>query len=543
MIWGDRRRRTALKGTAPGILFLYLLDAILLTVPVSLVLIWLYRRTVERAMHAASAAGESATPFHVTAPPRVPGNPADLWNRERLQRLRLGLVYAVAGASAAAVWTWLYFRTPDLEFTWLRGFAVWYVYCWPVTATIITLLAIPWRRSLWVVAGYLTAGMLMIVVSSTISHLISGQAGFHVMANLESFIFLLALEAAVPALIILVASNRRIRGVSPLALVALLIFTFSSIAAREIFVTLLDAGGLRKLLLAIGPNWWFMFATVPVGYLCWRLLSLLNIRYRRKSFSDVQLVVDLYWMIVAFVFSAQYASSFGWKGIIGLAGFVAYRAVAQAGLAMWPPPHEPGTRLLILRVFGFRGRTEKLFDSVAQRWRFRGGVAMIAGTDLAARTIDPDDTLAFLAGDLRSRFVQGQQNLEEHLNLMDGSRDPDGRYRITEFFCHENTWSGALASLLGRSDAILMDLRGFSEKNSGCIFELRQLTTQQRLDDTVFVVDTTTDINLLERTIGAVEGKAATTPSLRLEKVESGTTAEGDRVYRSLCPPSTTLTG
>jgi hypothetical protein len=194
-------------------------------------------------------------------------------------------------------------------------------------------------------------------------------------------------------------------------------------------------------------------------------------------------------------------------------------------------------------VFGFRGRTERLFDSVAQRWRFRGGVAMIAGTDLAARTIDPDDTLAFLAGDLRSRFVQGQRDLEEHLNLMDGSRDPDGRYRITEFFCHEDTWSGALASLLGRSDAILMDLRGFSEKNSGCIFELRQLTTQKRLNDTVFVVDTTTDIELLERTVGAAQGEAATTPSLRLEKVETGATAEGDRVYRSLCPASTTLSG
>src|SRR5207247_8953348 len=126
------------------------------------------------------------------------------------------------------------------------------------------------------------------------SHLFSRLPRIHVMANLQSFLFLLALEASLPAFIILIASNRRIRGVSPLALAALLVFTFSSVAAREIFVTLLDWGGLRAPLLTIGPNGWFMLATVPVGYLCWRLLAVLNARYRRKSFSDVQLVADLF---------------------------------------------------------------------------------------------------------------------------------------------------------------------------------------------------------------------------------------------------------
>lgn len=358
------------------------------------------------------------------------------------------------------------------------------------------------------------------------------------MENLKSFLFLLALEASPPALIILIASNRRIRGVSPLALAALLVFTFSSVAAREVFVTLLDVGGLRTPLLTIGPNGWFMLATVPVGYLCWRLLALLNARYRHKSFSDVQLVADLFWVIAAFVFSAQYASGVGWKGAAGLAGFVAYRAIAQAGLAIWRPPHEPGMRLLILRVFGFRGRAEKLFDTVAQRWRFRGGVAMIAGVDLAARTIDPDDTLAFLAGDLGSRFIQGPHDLEEHLKLMDESRDPDGRFRVTEFFCLANTWSGTLAALLGRSDTILMDLRGFSERNSGCIFELHQLMAQQRLVDTVFVVDASTDVKLRESTVGTAGLGVATIPRLRLEKVESEAASERERVYRSLCQES-----
>jgi hypothetical protein len=159
---------------------------------------------------------------------------------------------------------------------------------------------------------------------------------------------------------------------------------------------------------------------------------------------------------------------------------------------------------------------------------------MIAGTDLAARTIDPDDTLAFLAGDLRSRFVQGPHDLESRLKLMDESRDPDGRFRITEFFCHENTWSDTLSALLGRSDAILMDLRGFSEKNSGCIFELRQLAAQQRLVDTVFVIDASSDVKLLESAVSQSGPETAPIPRLRLERVESEASAEKERVYRTL---------
>ena len=107
-----------MKGTAPGILLLYVLDAVLLTVPASFVLIWLYRRTVERAMHAAATAGESAAPYDVAPWPRERRNPAELGTRERRMQLRLALVYAVAGASAAAFWAWLYSQAPGFEFTW-----------------------------------------------------------------------------------------------------------------------------------------------------------------------------------------------------------------------------------------------------------------------------------------------------------------------------------------------------------------------------------------------------------------------------------------
>src|SRR5262249_18311253 len=155
----------------------------------------------------------------------------------------------------------------------------------------------------------------------------------------------------------------------------------------------------------------------------------------------------------------------------GLAGFVAYRAAAGLGLALWRRRREGGARLLLLRVFGYERRTGRLFDSIGQRWRFRGGVKMIAAADLATRTIDPDDTLSVLAGDLPSRFGQGPRDLKIRLEQVDEACDPDGRFRVTKFFCHDNTWTPALAALLARSDVVLMDLRSFSESNRGCIVE------------------------------------------------------------------------
>jgi hypothetical protein len=190
--------------------------------------------------------------------------------------------------------------------------------------------------------------------------------------------------------------------------------------------------------------------------------------------------------------------------------------------------------LLLLRVFGFQQRTEKLFDSVAQRWRFRGTVKMIAGTDLAVRTIDPEDTIAFVGGRLRSRFVRNAADLRSRLEETEEARDPDGRFRVTEFFCHDDTWRPTLTALLLRSDVVLMDLRSFSENNSGCIFELRQLAEQERLAHTLFVVDSTTDVNFLESTRRRQVKEVGALPVLNLERVETDAGAQHEGAYQAL---------
>ncbi len=57
-----------------------------------------------------------------------------------------------------------------------------------------------------------------------------------------------------------------------------------------------------------------------------------------------------------------------------------------------------------------------------------------------------------------------------------------------------------LSRLAGGSDAVLMDLRGFSPHNAGCVYEINELINVVPLEKVVFVVDGTTDEDFLRRT-------------------------------------------
>jgi hypothetical protein len=48
----------------------------------------------------------------------------------------------------------------------------------------------------------------------------------------------------------------------------------------------------------------------------------------------------------------------------------------------------------------------------------------------------------------------------------------------------------------------MMDLRGFSRHNAGCIFELHELARLVPLERVVFVIDRRTDETLLAETLG-----------------------------------------
>jgi hypothetical protein len=218
-------------------------------------------------------------------------------------------------------------------------------------------------------------------------------------------------------------------------------------------------------------------------------------------------MVDCWWVVItAETVAVSLASTYGPWAIAGGAGaFAAYRIGVSLTLKGGDGTVHPAVapkRLLLLRVFGYEARTESLFDRVAQRWRFHGPVQLIAGTDLAMRTADAGDLLAFVNGRLADNFVQSPADVSRRLEQLDFQRDPDRRYRINEVYCRDDSWRAAFEALLGISDVVLMDLRSFNRQNAGCIYELKELVKRVATDNIVLVCDKTTDLQLLARVLG-----------------------------------------
>jgi hypothetical protein len=257
-----------------------------------------------------------------------------------------------------------------------------------------------------------------------------------------------------------------------------------------------------------GPALLFLIASLPVGIFGWWGIGRIGAHYEARKFSDSQLIVDAWWALVV---ALHLVALWKYGAMVAVATCVAAFALYLFGgrsalAALRLARRGPGPSLLLLRVFGFQQRTERLFDTVAARWRFEGAVAMIAGGDLALRSIDAGDALAFARGDIASGYVGDTARLAERLRELDAAPDPDGRYRVTEFFCYENTWRATLQALAARSNVVLMDLRGFTKANAGCVFELQQLAAAGRLANCVFVTDDASDRALAANALGVGAG-------------------------------------
>jgi hypothetical protein len=134
-------------------------------------------------------------------------------------------------------------------------------------------------------------------------------------------------------------------------------------------------------------------------------------------------------------------------------------------------------------------------------WLRGGAIAMIAGPDLVTSAVEPHEFLGFLSGKLGRTFVGDDADLARRVAAMDSQPDPDGRYRIAEFFCRADTWQPTMRRLIADSDAVLMDLRSFGPSNQGCVYELGRLLDAIHLSRVVFVTDKTTDRSFLEATL------------------------------------------
>ena len=523
-----------------------ILDAALLA---WLALRW-YRRSVRRLMRGA-AVGPASPPAEAReggAPATPPLEPDGFQLVEeqgdvavaspvarRTASGRVILAYCLGAAAYAAVVTTLKFlpEPPLLPVAWLVD---WWTQTWPILPTLVALLVLDRPLTMRLVLLYAGGGALVIALFTAGGQLLRGTLNSAPLTNVFWALVSLGWTASIPLLLVAVTGWRRVRAVMPLALAGTLLFGLGSMFFRELLIRALNLEAFRSLFLGGAVRTsiqtiqyvLFLIVCLPVGWIAWRLLTFLANAFAKKRFSDVQLVIDCWWAVAAAEITATTLSiTYGLWGIVGgVAAFAAYRLTVFAVLSGYRPPHCAMRRLLLLRVFGYQARTESLFDRVAQAWRFHGPVQLIAGVDLAMRTVDPGDLLALLNGRLAELYVTAPQDLPQRLDRLDLRPDPDGRFRINEVYCHESTWKPALEALLDATDTVLMDLRSFCGNNAGCIFELEQLVRRLASENIVLVCDKTTDLPLLRGILGRAwaaarrDGSARGTGRISIVRIE-----------------------
>ena len=415
----DRQYSTAatavdslLSGQLSYILIVGILDAAILS---WLALFW-FRRAVRRLMRrpaggpspAATGPIESGlAPAPAGGPPAAPAfaifeagaaGRRDHGPRSAApQRRRLLVVYGVAAGLHAAVIT-AFQLAHQPEVSWVSVIARWWVNTWPIVPALIALLVLDWRQSLRLGGAFVAVGTVSLALLVLVSRGLQGKLDFVPVTNTYWLLLLLGYTAAAPLVLVLITGWRRIRAVAPLVLSTTLLFGFAVVLFQALMLRLFDLVPVRQAVLGWSARTSaeltyygvFMLLILPVGALAWWLLRGIAAAFQTKRFSDVQLMVDCWWVIVTAEEMAILSTELGVSAIpVGLAAFLAYRAAVAIGLRRpGAAPAAAGQRLLFLRVFGYRARTEALLDRVAQRWRFDGPVQLVAGIDLATRTVD-----------------------------------------------------------------------------------------------------------------------------------------------------------
>jgi hypothetical protein len=524
-----------------GQLVFHFVNVIVMTALVAPLVLWRYRRAVLAGMQ-----DKLGAPLPLAAPRRrgerapaaagVDVAAALAWEA-RLRR-RIFAVALVAAFVPSLLLSLLHYLIEGEPFTTVEVFldaAVPTLVAVPICAL---LTAMPRWRALRLAVCTLAALAGATVLLAVVLHLAAGKAPtLDVAMNFVRFVEVATFLLVPPALVGLVIGARRVRGVAPLAFAALLVFALAPLLGLSVTQWLT---GMRWsagwVLSGPGLDAGIIVLALPMGLLAWWRLKALARAYELKRFSDAQLLAHSWWLVLVAFEAITLISVHAGAG--NLLKVLAASAVAYALLpfllahglrwAQRGAPAPPPRTLLLLRVFGDSARTAALFERIATRWQRFGPVTMIAAPDVVAGTVDPGDVLRFATGNLAASFVTSQADLTRRLATMDGAPDADGRYRMNEFCCHDDTWQATVVELIERADAVVMDLRGFSAQRHGCEFELKELATRLNASRVVVIVDASTDRALLAQLAPA--GAA----SMRIAEVARGSGRQADAAFATL---------
>jgi hypothetical protein len=521
------------------ILVLFLLVGSVLAVSASFLLMRLYRNAVQRRMNsfgAGTVPDPERTVLHRTPSSSLqirtfadtvglvrPDTISPAYRMAMQRPWQTAVVYTAAGTCYALIVTigWLA-ATHDRGVVWTKVAFLFWLYLWPTVIAVVLVAAYDSARRWRLFAAYF---FVLLAISGI-------ALARNPDIDIGQLLLLWIIVNGLPTVIMLAFLLRPIRAVGPLVLAFVITVSLGSYIL--LWIPSRNEGAfstISEIAFRIGVNAITVFAGMIIfgvlvfGLLGWALLSFLGKLYEQKKLSDQSIMLDSLWLLFAVVESVGVFQASPWI-LAGLVALLGYKLVSRLGFR-WidaAPRTSVSQTLLLLRVFALGKRSERLFDKLRKHWQYAGSISMIAGPDLVTSTVEPHEFLEFVRGHLSRRFVSGAQDLERRIAVADGTPDPDGRYRIKEFFCYNDTWQMTMERLAAASDAVLMDLRSFSPVNQGCIFEVGRLLDGMDLDRVVFLVDDTTDLGFLKTMLQRLwqnlsadsPNQAATEPTAKL---------------------------
>jgi len=379
-------------------------------------------------------------------------------------------VYGVAGLLHAAATTALIAAADPGRYIATTLLALFFVLAWP-TSLMVGRVALASRRMRWAGPAALTA----------LAVLFAGAPHLALMWTMWR------LYVLVPVLLMLAVAHRRIRTVGLLLFPSVLLVVSSARHAQLTGPPLAELKGLAAGALALGA--------------ALLLLRGLGRLAERNRLSELNITLGLQWLLLTLCQGFCLAVTTGRLTVVLLLPFLLSIAAVWAG-NLATRRHEPGNRkLLLLRTFGARTRSERLLDEIGVHWRRLGSLQLIGAPDVAAVNLDPRAFLALITGRLRSLFVENEAALDRRLAELHFDRGPDGRFAVNELYCFAHIWREAVLRLADSSAAVLMDLRAFTPQRAGCVQELRLLIDRVPLSRIIFLTDETTQRDYLCRVL------------------------------------------
>jgi hypothetical protein len=491
-----------------GELSVHFTNSVLVTVVVALFVLWRYRRAILVGMRQGKSL---ALPLPAASQPALRSLVAgDLAGLERAMRWRISAAWLLTTFACGLPMAIAYQIASNFGFS--PTYSLGLTMCYMVAALpmIAVSLALPPTRIILGLAAMLLGFAAIFLTSGMLQRSIGGRPlNWHMLGMVPLFFGMVWNQLWMAGIFWLLSWPGRLRGVVPITFAALLVFGFAPFIGSRLTAALAETEFGTPWVMRLGLNGIFMLIALPVGWLAWLRLRRMARDFEAKRFSDAQLLARMWWLFLAVtvgadIYIARDQPIFALLLTLGeilLFGPVNHAAMRLLGVASTAAAG-PAPTLLLLRMFGYTARTERLFDRVAARWRLIGPVTMIAAPDVSARVIDAGDYLRWLTGRMDELFITSRASLDARLAALDLRPDQDGRFRINEFCCRDSTWRASVVELMLRADAVIMDVRGITSEQRGCEFELQQLAQRLSPKRLVFVIDDSTDQAVLQAAFG-----------------------------------------